>query len=112
VRPRAPEGAAAYKSKGRKKRSGQQDFDCDLPHDLVDSEPDQEQRLAWRQDIKAALDIAETLPPKGAKAFILYRFHGLSTVEIANMQGVAVKTIENHIAVSTSKFHSAYQSTV
>jgi RNA polymerase sigma-70 factor (ECF subfamily) len=101
--------ADAYKARGRLKRAGQQDFDCDVPHDLPDREPDQEQRLAWRQDIKAALDVANSLPPKGAKAFILFRFHGLSTAEIAKMQGVAPKTIENHIAASTQRFQSAYQ---
>jgi RNA polymerase sigma-70 factor (ECF subfamily) len=101
--------ADSYKAKGRLKRNGQKDFDCDIPHDLPDRAPDQEQRLAWRQDIRLALDIANTLPPKGAQAFILFRFHGLSTLEIAARQGVAVKTIENHIAASTQKFQSAYQ---
>jgi len=100
--------ADVYKARGRLKRNGQQDFDCDVPHDLPDREPDQEQRLAWRQDIKTALDIANTLPPKGAKAFILFRFHGLTAPEIAQIQGVAVKTIEKHIAASTQKFQSAY----
>jgi len=101
--------ADTYKSRGRKKRSGQRAFDCDVPQDLADEEPDPEQRLAWRQDIKAALEIANSLPPKGGEAFILFRFCGMTTLEIAMKQNVSVKTVENHIAASTSKFHSAYR---
>ncbi|MFC3374849.1 sigma-70 family RNA polymerase sigma factor [Rugamonas sp. CCM 8940] len=56
-----------------------------------------EQRLADRQHMEHLLAIIENLPPRCRQAFALYKFDGLSHVEIAAQMGISVNMVEKHI---------------
>ncbi|KAB8065087.1 sigma-70 family RNA polymerase sigma factor [Janthinobacterium violaceinigrum] len=76
------------------------------PHDDIDTpqlqlrapradEP--EQRLHDRQTMERLLAIIESLPPRCRQAFALYKFDGLSQIEIAAQMGISVNMVEKHI---------------
>lgn len=76
------------------------------PHDDIDEdrlqlrapradEPDQ--RLHDRQTMERLLTIIEALPPRCRLAFALYKFDGLSQIEIAAQMGISVNMVEKHI---------------
>nr|WP_285816997.1 sigma-70 family RNA polymerase sigma factor [Janthinobacterium kumbetense] len=76
------------------------------PHDALD-EPhmqlrapradEPEQRLHDRQTMERLLLIIEGLPPRCRQAFALYKFDGLSQIEIAAQMGISVNMVEKHI---------------
>jgi RNA polymerase sigma factor (sigma-70 family) len=59
--------------------------------------------LASRQAFALLVRIIEDLPPRQRKAFILYRFGGLTMVEVADRMGVTVRTVERQVAVALSQ---------
>lgn len=76
------------------------------PHDALDEphmqlrapradEPDQ--RLHDRQTMERLLAIIDALPPRCRQAFALYKFDGLSQIEIAAQMGISVNMVEKHI---------------
>ncbi len=76
------------------------------PHDDIDTpelqlrapradEP--EQRLHDRQTMERLLAIIDALPPRCRQAFALYKFDGLSQIEIAAQMGISVNMVEKHI---------------
>lgn len=60
--------------------------------------------------IRAVQVAIDELPPRSRKAFLLRRQHGLSYVEIAQVMGIATKTVEVHIgaALRTLRERLAY----
>ncbi|MDN2697993.1 sigma-70 family RNA polymerase sigma factor [Janthinobacterium sp. SUN073] len=76
------------------------------PHDALD-EPhmqlrapradEPEQRLHDRQTMERLLAIIDALPPRCRQAFALYKFDGLSQIEIAAQMGISVNMVEKHI---------------
>jgi len=74
--------------------------------EVDDALPSPEQRLVWRQAIAGAVAAFQRLPPKGGRAFWLYRVDELSQREIADIQGVSLKTIEKQIASSAGRFRA------
>ncbi|MDC8756369.1 RNA polymerase sigma factor [Janthinobacterium fluminis] len=56
-----------------------------------------EQRLADRQNMDRLLAIIDNLPPRCRQAFALYKFDGLSHIEIAAQMGISVNMVEKHI---------------
>jgi len=74
--------------------------------EVDDALPSPEQRLVWRQTIAGAVAAIERLPPKGGRAYWLYRVDELSQREIADIQGVSLKTVEKQIAASAGRFRA------
>jgi RNA polymerase sigma factor (sigma-70 family) len=74
--------------------------------EVDDALPSPEQRLVWRQAIARAVAAIQKLPPKGGRAYWLYRVDELSQREIADIQGVSLKTVEKQIANSASRFRA------
>jgi RNA polymerase sigma-70 factor, ECF subfamily len=58
--------------------------------------PEEHTRLV---ELSAAVDRAiQQLPERSREAYLLHRQHGMSYAEIAEVMGVSVRTVENHIA--------------
>jgi RNA polymerase sigma-70 factor (ECF subfamily) len=74
--------------------------------EVDDGQPSPEQRMIWRQAIQSAVAAIRSLPPKGGQAYWLYRVGECSQREIANIQGVSMKTVEKHIAASAARFRA------
>jgi RNA polymerase sigma factor (sigma-70 family) len=74
--------------------------------EVDDEQPSPEQRLVWRQTIAGAMSAIQRLPPKGGRAYWLYRVGEFSQREIADIQGVSLKTVEKQIAVSAGRFRA------
>ena len=73
---------------------------------VEDGQPSPEQRVVWRQAIGEAVAAMKALPPKGGRAYWLYRVGELSQREIAAIQGVSLKTVEKQIAASAGRFQA------
>ncbi|KHA79948.1 ECF subfamily RNA polymerase sigma-24 subunit [Janthinobacterium lividum] len=73
--------------------------DIDTPHFQLRApradEP--EQRLHDRQTMERLLAIIEALPPRCRQAFALYKFEGMSQIEIAAQMDISVNMVEKHI---------------
>lgn len=76
------------------------------PHDDIDEDrlqlrapraDEPEQRLHDRQTMERLLAIIDALPPRCRQAFALYKFDGLSQIEIAAQMGISVNMVEKHI---------------
>jgi RNA polymerase sigma-70 factor (ECF subfamily) len=59
------------------------------------SEP--ERTVAAQQDLQQLLDTIAQLPPRCRQAFVLYKFDGLSTPDIARRMGISVNMVEKHL---------------
>lgn len=62
----------------------------------------EEEQELQEQRIKAITVAIETLPPKCKEAFILNKFEKFKYKEIAEMMGISIKTVENHMAKALS----------
>ncbi|MQA37660.1 sigma-70 family RNA polymerase sigma factor [Rugamonas aquatica] len=71
--------------------------DIALHEPLASRADEPEQRLADRQHMEHLLAIIENLPPRCRQAFTLYKFDGLSHIEIAAQMGISVNMVEKHI---------------
>jgi len=56
-----------------------------------------ERTVAAQQSLARLLDIVAGLPPRCRQAFVLYKFDGLSTADIARQMGISVNMVEKHI---------------
>jgi RNA polymerase sigma-70 factor, ECF subfamily len=54
----------------------------------------------FNEVVAAARVAIDELQPRMRQAFLLRRQHGLSYVEIAQVMGISIKTVENHIGVA------------
>jgi RNA polymerase sigma-70 factor (ECF subfamily) len=72
--------------------------------EIGDNAPSQEQRLVWREAIAGAIAAIRSLPPKGGQVYWMSRVSEMSYREIAAKQGVSMRTVENHIAATASRF--------
>ena len=60
--------------------------------------PASDRSIEISEELERVLSVIERLPPQCSKVFLLRKLHGLSHREIAVRLGIAVRTVENHIA--------------
>jgi len=98
--------ADAKVAKRRWKRSGQHTFQRDVPQNLLDLQPHQEEHLARCRDCAASLD-REPIRARARRRFLFAPFDALTSLWITTTPTVAIKTVEKQIAESKLKFLSA-----
>ena len=69
-----------------------------IPETISDNQPLPDQVLAGRQAYHLLQAAIRDLPEKCRQVFLLYRGEGLTMQQIADRQGISVKTVEKHIA--------------
>jgi RNA polymerase sigma-70 factor (ECF subfamily) len=69
-----------------------------IPETVSDNQPLPDQVLAGRQAFQLLQAAIRDLPEKCRQVFLLYRGEGLTMQQIADRQGISVKTVEKHIA--------------
>ncbi|WP_344927460.1 RNA polymerase sigma-70 factor [Aquimarina addita] len=58
----------------------------------------EEEETAWKEQKIKDINVAiEALPPKCKQVFILHKFEHIKYKEIAEIMGISIKTVENHI---------------
>ena len=65
---------------------------------VTNSEPSVEQRVMASEEFALLCEAVDALPPQCKRVFVLRKVYGLSHKEIASELGIAVSTIEKHIA--------------
>ena len=63
--------------------------------------PDADERLYYRQKLKAFDEALKTLPARPRQAIVLRKFFGLSYKDIARKMGVSVSSVEKYVAQGT-----------
>jgi RNA polymerase sigma-70 factor (ECF subfamily) len=71
---------------------------------LADEAPAADERMQWLEELEAALALFQALPTRGGQALWLARIGELSHREIAELQGVSPRTVENQIAATAARF--------
>lgn len=67
-----------------------------------------EEEEEWKeQKIKDITVAIEALPPKCKQVFILHKFEHVKYKEIADIMGISIKTVENHIAKALSHLRNS-----
>lgn len=56
-----------------------------------------ERTVAAQQQLDCLLHAVSQLPPRCRQAFVLYKFDGLSSADIAEKMGISVNMVEKHI---------------
>ncbi|TXH32246.1 MAG: sigma-70 family RNA polymerase sigma factor, partial [Rhodospirillaceae bacterium] len=69
-----------------------------IPQTISDNQPLPDQVVAGRQAFHLLQAAIRDLPEKCRQVFLLYRGEGLTMQQIADRQGISVKTVEKHIA--------------
>jgi RNA polymerase sigma factor (sigma-70 family) len=88
------------------RRKRQQRRDAHVPIDDLSLEsgvPEQDRQLAAQQDLARLKECILNMPPRRRDVLILSRIHGLSNAEIAAHCGIAIKTVEKHLALAISE---------
>ncbi|GIL39122.1 RNA polymerase sigma factor [Roseiterribacter gracilis] len=81
----------------RRKHAPTELRELDECHDLASSEPDPEQMLVWRDEVRQLQRGVGVLSPLCQNIFWLSRAEGFRNAEIAKMLGVCVSTVEKNI---------------
>lgn len=71
------------------------------------SEPDAEERLSSRQELKALLDALDELPPRCREIVVMRKIEGLPQRQVAAILGVAVSTVEKQTAKGVKRLADA-----
>jgi RNA polymerase sigma-70 factor, ECF subfamily len=69
--------------------------------------PTPAQMLEERELIRALEDALEELPPRRREALVLARFHPMSHAEIAEVMGLAQRTVTNHVTTALAELEVA-----
>ncbi|WP_420223481.1 RNA polymerase sigma factor [Pigmentiphaga litoralis] len=70
----------------------------DEPVSAVNRQP--EERCASSQYATAIVTVIEGLPPRCREAFVMFKFDGMSYVQIAEAMGISVRTVEMHLKLA------------
>ena len=63
----------------------------------LESPSDSEENCERRELIARVREKVNQLPPSQRETFLLFRYHGMSYQEIAEIQGVSVKTVDSRL---------------
>lgn len=67
------------------------------------NEPDAEERLSSRQELKALQRALDILPPRCREIVIMRKIEGLPQKQVAEMLGIAESTVEKQVAKGISR---------
>lgn len=63
----------------------------------IKSDCSPEKKIINEEEIKKINNILDLIPPRSKEVFILHRYDNFKYKEIAELLGISVKTVENHI---------------
>ena len=75
----------------------------ELDEDLLSVDCSPERVLLGRDAVRAMIEALGTLPPKTRAVFMLYHFEGMPHTEIGRRLGMAVRTVEDHVARANAR---------
>jgi len=65
---------------------------------VSDDKPSSEAYVAARQELRLLQAALDDLPPRCRQVVLMRKVEGLSQKQVANLMGITVETVENHVA--------------
>ena len=81
----------------------------DMYDDLPCNPVTPETTFVSKEEINRIYSIIKTLPEKRRNVLILTKYHGLKIKEVAEILGISVKTVDNHLAAAIKDVLAAFQ---
>ena len=81
-----------------RRRKRQQDFEVSVAARPTEFAPSAADTIDMREQLSQVYQAVDSLPPKCRRVFVLRKFKDLSYKEIAGIEGISVKTVENQVS--------------
>lgn len=81
----------------------------DVHDELLYNPVTPESTIVSKEEIKQIYSIIKSLPEKRRNVLMLVKYHGLKNKEVAEILGISVKTVDNHLAAAIRDILEAFQ---
>lgn len=81
----------------------------DVHDELLYNPVTPESTIVSKEEIKQIYSIIKSLPEKRRNVLMLVKYHGLKNKEVAEVLGISVKTVDNHLAAAIRDILEAFQ---